>query len=155
MKRISDILINEKLKLNKDTKISDAKPLIQLKEGDIVYYSDEVYNTNKIIKAKINLFELQVPKKAKKYYLLNGIRTVDGKEIETAIDGDLDDITMIIKSKYYPFEIFSTDKKLLEKIIDDNIDKEIKPIQDEIDKLQEKIDALLEKKQQKYLDGEL
>lgn len=147
--------INEKLKLNKDSKISDAKPLIQLKEGDIIYYSDEVYNTNKIIKAKINLFELQVPKKAKKYYLLNGIRTVDGKEIETAIDGDLDDITMIIKSKYYPFEIFSTDKKLLEKIIDDNIDKEIKPIQDEIDKLQEKIDALLEKKQQKYLDGEL
>ena len=147
--------INEKLKLNKDTKISDAKPLIQLKEGDIIYYLDEVYNTNKIIKAKISLFELEVPKKSKKYYLLRAIRTVDGKEIETAIDGDLDDITIIIKSKYYPYEIFSTDKKLLEKIIDDNIDKEIKPIQDEINKLQEKIDALLEKKQQKYLDGEL
>lgn len=147
MRKISDILINEKLKINNNTKIKNSLKL--LKEGDPIYYINYMLtklpkiNVGKIVKplAKANF---------KNSYMFQYEPPNSDDIVGVLIDGEYLDKNPDIKVCEFCSVIFSSDKYELEKKLDEHIDELIKPLQEKIDKIQNEINDLLKEKENKY-----
>jgi len=164
MKRISDTLINEKLKLDKNTKVFSSKSLLELKQGDKLYYyfthveygagDDDKFVNNKIMTATITKIERY------KDFFKNDflhIEYVDDFMNKSNHDNfanipieKLTEDTKIFYDNVYSAYTLSTDRELLENVINENVDKRIAPIQKIIDKLQDRINNILKLKEEKY-----
>ena len=147
--------INEKLKLNKDTKIA-SKSLIDVEEGDIIYFYRSDDTNNKL--NKYSIYNIKVHRTIIDHEDVEDWICIMGKSSNPAIVqprrfwfkvNDIKDKSIAIE-EMDKYEIVSTNRSLLEKVVDDNIDKEIEPLQKKIDEIQDKINDLISKKELKY-----
>ena len=164
MKRISDTLINEKLKLDKNTKVFNSKPLLELKQGDKIYFyfthveywadDDDKFINNKIMSATITNIERYKDWFKKDFLHIEYVNDFMNKsKQENHLNIPIEKLTKdtkIFYDKVYSAYTLSTDKELLENIINENVDKRIIPIQKTIDKLQDRINNILKLKEEKY-----
>lgn len=152
--------INEKLKLNKDTKVI-SKLLTDIREGDTVYFHHNYWtsDTNDRLN-KYGIYNIKVQRTIIDPDEQGDWLCIIGKSIDSSIAQrkkfwfKIDDI----QDKSISIDMIdngttvSTNRSLLEKVVDDDIDKEIEPLQKKIDKLQDKINDLISKKELKYKD---
>lgn len=164
MRKISDILINEKLKLNKNSKVSNSKSFLELKQGDKLYYyftyveygadDDDKFINNKIMSATITNVERYKDFFKKDFLYIEYINDFMNKsKHENHVNIPIEKLTEDTKIFYdnvYSAYTLSTDRELLENVINENIDKRIAPIQRIIDKLQDRINNILKLKEEKY-----
>lgn len=164
MKRISDTLINEKLKLDKNTKVFNSKPLLELKQGDKLYCyfthveygvgDDDKFVNNKIMTATITYVERYKDFLKKDFLHIEYVDDFMNKskhENHANIPIEkLTEDTKIFYDNIYSAYTLSTDRELLENVINENVDKRIAPIQRIIDKLQDRINNILKLKEEKY-----
>ena len=154
---MKSFLVNEKLKINKNEKI--IKPLSDVKEGDIIYFCNTYWSddTNNRLN-KYSIYNIKVHRIIIDHEDIEDWICIMGKSSNPAIvqprrfwfkANDIKDKSIGIE-ELDKYEIVSTNKSLLEKAIDDNINKEIEPLQKKIDELQEKINDLISKKELKY-----
>lgn len=147
-------LISEKLKLNNDSTVT-SKCIRELKPGDKIYVlnliglNDEDVPLIHTYKIEDGFTRYEEAKFLKGYY---GFSYVDEyKELRVKIfKSEMIDKDPSMRTFEDHGQIFCSDKSLIEKIIDDNIDEKIKPLQEEIDTCQKKINKLLKQKENKY-----
>ena len=152
--------INEKLKLNKNTKIS-SKPLIDVEEGDTIYFHNTYWSddTNNKLN-KYSIYNIKVHRTIIDHEDVEDWICIMGKSSNPNNSksnirrfwfkvNDIKDKSIAIE-EMDKYEIVSTNRSLLEKAVDDNIDKEIEPLQKKIDEIQDKINDLISKKEFKY-----
>ena len=154
MRKISDILINEKLKLDKNTKIKNS--LLSLNKGDEVYIIElNDYKYNKKIQI-CNVYSDGFIDFDESHYGFQFVRKNNDDVVGCIINKSLfnSNMTMVFDGNRI---VISTNKEEIEKAVDDNIDSHIQPLQEqidklqnEIDKLQDKINNLLKEKENKY-----
>lgn len=139
--------INERLILNKNSKIKTAKSLKDLKEGDNIYFV--IYMLTDVPKIEIGIITQKLTLANDKYYFLqyeNNKKEICG----ILINKEYIDKNPDISSYEMCGVLYCSDRELIEKAVDNHIDEKIKPLQNEIEKLQEKINNLLKEKENKY-----
>lgn len=144
-------LISEKLKLNNDSTVT-SKYIKELKPNDKIY----VLNLIGLNDGDVPLIHTYKIKDGFTRYEeaegYCGFSYIDEyKELRVKIfKTEMIDKDPSMRSFEDHGQIFFSDKLLIEKIIDDNIDEKIKPLQEEIDACQKKINKLLKQKENKY-----
>ncbi len=166
MKRISEFKINEKLYHHVDEKLTlnnqskiQAKLFNELTEGDEIYM---IINNSKAIGVSPKLSKIYtyiisekpffLKNENPKWLMMNLSLKIKGPNAPNTIPLLIDESNINkcihIYENYY---IFSTNELLLEKMIDEDFDKIIKPLQDEIYKLEQEINKLIKQKEDKYI----
>jgi hypothetical protein len=147
------ISVSEKLNLNSQSNV--VKTFRELQKGDEIYIWWEVgyedgrdENVEITIRKIIDNLKLDLGDGYQYIFKFNDIKTWTGESHFWVKENELDNY--IIYSSHDGY-VISTNQTLLEKFIDDEIDKILKPYQDELSKLQHKINDILEKKAKKII----